>query len=67
MIRNLLGPHLATASIDWTRHLDRPGLETIIRSTVPFVAATTSDGCFRGLVEQREVVLEFARRILQAK
>lgn len=65
-VRNLLGPRLATASIGWTGQLDRAGLETIVSPPAPYVAATTTDGRFRGLVEQREVVLEFARRVLQA-
>jgi hypothetical protein len=65
-LRKLLGPHLATASVRWTDQLDIAGLQTVARSPVPYVAATTADGRFRGLLEQREVVLEFTRRVLQA-
>jgi hypothetical protein len=65
-VRSMLGPHLGTFSIDWAEELDRSGLETIVRSPTPYIAATTADGQFRGFVEQREVVLEFARRVLQA-
>jgi hypothetical protein len=66
-LRNLLGPHLVTVSVSWTERLDRAGLETIIRSTVPYVAATTDDGRLHELIEQRQVALELTRGILQAK
>jgi hypothetical protein len=66
-VRTLLGPRLATASVDWTSDLDRAGLETIVRSTTPYVAATTADGRFRGLVEQRQVALELTRRVLEQR
>ena len=65
-LRDLLGPNLAAASVGWSSELDRAGLETIVRSAVPYVAATTSDGRFRGLIEQRQVALDFARRVLEA-
>jgi hypothetical protein len=65
-VRSILGPHLGTFSIDWAEQLDRAGLETIVRSPAPYVAATTGDGRFRGFVEQRAVVLEFTRRVLRA-
>jgi hypothetical protein len=65
-LRRMLGPHLSMVAVDWTSRLDRAGLETIVGSTAPYVAATNADGRFRGLIEQREVVLEVARRVLQA-
>jgi hypothetical protein len=65
-LRDLLGPRLSTASVSWTGEIDRAALETIMRSPTQYVGATTADGRFRGLVEQREVLLEFARRVLQA-
>ncbi len=36
----------------------------VLLAVVP--AATTADGKFRGLIEQRIVVLEFARRVLES-
>jgi len=65
-IRDLLGPHLVTITVSWTERLDRAGFEAIVRSNSRYVAATSADGRFRGLVEQREVVLEFTRRVLAA-
>lgn len=65
-VRDLLGPHLVRSTVDWTVALDRAGLETIINSNSRYVAAIGQDGRFRGLVDQREVVLEFARRVLRA-
>jgi len=62
----LLGPHLVTTSIPWIGELDRFGLETIARSNAPYAAATSAEGRFRGLIAQREVVLEFTRRVLEA-
>ncbi len=65
-LRDLLGPRLAATSIRWSGELDRAALEAIVRSPEPYVAATTADGKFRGLIEQRIVVLEFARRVLES-
>jgi hypothetical protein len=65
-ISDWLGPHLVTTSIPWTGQLDRAGLETIARSNAPYAAATSADGTFRGLILQRQVVLEFTRRALAA-
>ena len=64
-LRNILGPHLATTSLPWSGDIDRVGLQQIVRSPVPYVAATTPDGGFRGLLDQREIVLEFTRRVLE--
>jgi hypothetical protein len=64
-LRNILGPHLATTSLPWSGDIDRVGLQQIVRSPVPYVAATTPDGGFRGLLDQRQIVLEFTRRVLE--
>jgi hypothetical protein len=65
-LRGLLGPHLSTVSVAWMGALDREGLQTIVRASVPYVGATMADGRFRGVVDQRAVALEFARRALEA-
>jgi hypothetical protein len=64
-LRSILGPHLATTALPWSGDIDRAGLQQIVRSPVPYVAATTPDGHFRGLLDQREIVLEFTRRVLE--
>jgi hypothetical protein len=64
-LRNILGPHLATTALPWSGDIDRVGLQQIVRSPVPYVAATTPDGGFRGLLDQREIALEFTRRVLE--
>jgi hypothetical protein len=64
-LNNILGPNLATTALPWSGDIDRAGLQQIVRSPVPYVAATTPDGRFRGLLDQREIVLEFTRRVLE--
>jgi hypothetical protein len=65
-LREMLGPYLVTATVAWTGDLDRSALETIVGSNALYVGATSADGRFRGLIEQREIVLEFARGVLTA-
>ena len=65
-LRSVLGPDLSAVAVPWSGDIDRARLQQIVRSPVPYVAATTPDGRFRGLFDQREVVLEFTRRVLEA-
>lgn len=65
-LRNVLGPDLSMVAVPWSGDINRARLQQIVRSPVPYVAATTPDGRFRGLFDQREIVLEFTRRVLEA-
>ena len=58
--------HLAKVSVPWSGDIDRATLQKIVRSPAPYVAAVMPDGRFRGLLDQREIVLEFTRRVLEA-
>jgi hypothetical protein len=64
-LRDILGPDLATATIPWTGDVDRDGLHQVARSPVPYIAATAANGQLRGLIDQRDVLLAFAQRVLE--
>ena len=65
MLRSVVGPDLGTTAVPWGTALDRAGLQRLAQSPVPYVAATTTDGRLRGLLDQREVLVEFTRRALE--
>lgn len=65
-LHGLLGPHLSPTAVDWAGALDREEMLKLVDADAPLVGATTADREFRGVIDQRAVAVEFAKRVLGA-